>query len=35
MAKININSSLSMEDAFENFIFSKSAQGVTERTLQS
>ena len=33
MARININSSLTMEESFENFIFSKSAQGVTDKTI--
>ena len=35
MAKINLNSPLTMEEAFESFLFSKSAQGVTDKTLKS
>lgn len=34
MAKIKFNSStLTMEEAFEKFLFAKNAQGVTEKTL--
>jgi site-specific recombinase XerD len=35
MASINLNSSPSIEEAFESFLFSKSAQGVTDKTLKS
>ena len=35
MAKVNLNSPLTMEGAFEGFLFSKSAQGVTDKTLKS
>ena len=34
MATIKLNSSLSMTEAFESFIFSKSAQGVTDKTIK-
>ena len=34
MARIKFNSStLTMEEAFEKFLFAKNAQGVTEKTL--
>lgn len=35
MAKVNLNSPLTMEEAFESFLFSKSAQGLTDKTLKS
>jgi site-specific recombinase XerD len=36
MKKLNSNSpTLTMEEAFENFLFAKSAQGVTEKTIKS
>lgn len=35
MAKINLNSSLTMAEAFESFLFSKSAQGLTDKTIKS
>ena len=36
MKKLNSKSpTLTMEEAFENFLFAKSAQGVTEKTLKS
>ena len=35
MAKVNLNSPLTMEEAFESFLFSKSAQGITDKTLKS
>ena len=34
MAKIKLTSSLSFADAFENFIFYKTAQGVTDKTIE-
>ena len=34
MAKITLTSSLSFADAFESFIFYKTAQGVTDKTIQ-
>lgn len=34
MAKITLNSSsLSLSEAFDNFLFAKSAQGVTDKTI--
>ena len=36
MKKLNsISPTLTMEEAFENFLFAKSAQGVTEKTIKS
>ena len=35
MARNRLNSSPTMAEAFENFLFSKSAQGVTDKTLKS
>ena len=35
MGKISLNSSLTMAEAFDNFIFAKSAQGLTDKTLKS
>ena len=35
MGKISLNSSLTMTEAFDNFIFAKSAQGLTDKTLKS
>ena len=35
MAKVNLNSPITMEEAFESFLFSKSAQGLTDKTLKS
>jgi len=36
MVQFNFNSpTLTMEEAFENFLFAKSAQGVTEKTIKS
>ncbi len=36
MKKLNSKSpTLTMEEAFENFLFAKSAQGVTEKTIKS
>lgn len=34
MAKISLTSSLSFADAFENFIFYKASQGVTDKTIE-
>ena len=35
MKRLNsISPTLTMEEAFENFLFAKSAQGVTERTIK-
>ena len=33
MARITLNSSLSFAEAFDNFIFHKTAQGVTDKTI--
>lgn len=33
MARITLNSSLTFAEAFDNFIFHKTAQGVTDKTI--
>ncbi len=35
MGKIKLNSSLSFQEAFEDFLFYKQSEGITDKTLSS